>query len=87
LPAWLAAPAFADYKHEPAGSMHPNILEGVVVLVNRLAYDLKLPLSDIVLARLEIRGDVPSVHVRVAEGRRALKSKARVSACRVTISR
>ena len=32
--------------------MRPTILEGDVVLVNRIAYDLKLPLTDIAIARL-----------------------------------
>ena len=52
--------AVADYNPVPSGSMHPNILEGDVVLVDRLAYDLKLPLTDIVLARLgePRRGDI-----------------------------
>jgi signal peptidase I len=40
--------------------MHPNLLEGDVVLVNRLAFDLKVPLTDVVLARLgePQRGDI-----------------------------
>jgi signal peptidase I len=52
--------AIADWNPVPSGSMHPNILEGDVVLVNRLAYDLKLPLTDIILTRLgePQRGDV-----------------------------
>jgi signal peptidase I len=52
--------AVADYNPVPSGSMHPNILEGDVVLVNRLAYNLKLPLTDLVLARLgdPKRGDI-----------------------------
>src|SRR6202035_4581212 len=56
----LARTAVADYNVIPSGSMHPNILEGDVVLVNRLAYNLKLPLTDIVLARLgdPRRGDI-----------------------------
>jgi len=56
--------AIADYNPIPSGSMHPNILEGDVVLVNRLAYDLKLPLTDIVLARLgdPQRGDIVTFH-------------------------
>ncbi len=44
--------AVADWNPIPSGSMRPNLLEGDVVLVNRLAYDLKLPLTDTVLARL-----------------------------------
>lgn len=56
----LIRAAVADYNPVPSGSMHPNILEGDVVLVNRLAYNLKLPLTDIVLARLgdPKRGDI-----------------------------
>ncbi len=52
--------AIADWNPVPSGSMRPTILEGDVVWVDRLAYDLKLPLTDIVLARLgePQRGDV-----------------------------
>ncbi len=52
--------AIADWNPVPSGSMHPNILEGDVVLVNRLAYDLKLPLTDRVLVQLgdPQRGDI-----------------------------
>lgn len=52
--------AVADWSPVPSGSMHPTILEGDVVLVNRLAYQLKLPLTDVVLARTgdPRRGDV-----------------------------
>jgi signal peptidase I len=52
--------AVADWNPIPSGSMRPSLLEGDVVLVNRLAYDLKLPLTDVVLAHLgePQRGDV-----------------------------
>ena len=52
--------AVADWNPIPSGSMRPTIVEGDVVLVNRLAYDLKLPLTDVVLARLgePARGDI-----------------------------
>ena len=52
--------AVADWNPIPSGSMRPTILEGDVVLVNRLAYDLKLPLTDLSLARLgePQRGDI-----------------------------
>ncbi len=52
--------AVADWNPIPSGSMHPNILEGDVVLVNRLAYDLKLPLTDHVIRPLGAprRGDL-----------------------------
>ena len=50
----------ADWNPVPSGSMRPTILEGDVVLINRVAYDLKLPLSDLSLMRLgnPQRGDV-----------------------------
>ena len=52
--------AVADYNPIPSGSMRPTLLEGDVVLVNRLAYDVKLPLTDRVLVHLADprRGDV-----------------------------
>lgn len=52
--------AVADWNPIPSGSMRPTLLEGDVVFVNRLAYDLKVPLTDVVVARLgdPARGDV-----------------------------
>ena len=52
--------AVADWNPIPSGSMRPTLLEGDVVFVDRLAYDLKLPLSDIVLLPLADprRGDI-----------------------------
>jgi len=50
----------ADWNPIPSGSMRPTLLEGDVVLVNRLAYDFKIPLTDIAVAKLgePRRGDV-----------------------------
>lgn len=52
--------AIADWNPIPTGSMRPNILEGDVVLVNRVAYDFKLPLSGVALFSIDNpeRGDV-----------------------------
>ena len=52
--------AMADWNPIPSGSMRPTLLEGDVVLVNRLAYDFKLPLTDVSVAKLgePQRGDV-----------------------------
>ena len=52
--------AIADWNPIPSGSMRPTLLEGDVVLVDRTAYAIKLPLTDIALFRLSepVRGDV-----------------------------
>lgn len=52
--------AIADWNPIPTGSMRPTILEGDVVLVNRLAYDFKIPLTDVSLGALgdPQRGDI-----------------------------
>jgi signal peptidase I len=52
--------AVADWNPVPTGSMQPTILEGDVVLVNRLAYSVKVPLTDVVVARTgePQRGDI-----------------------------
>jgi hypothetical protein len=54
--------------------MRPTLLEGDVVLVDRLAYDLKLPLTDHALARLADpqRGDVVTFS-SPADGTRLIK--------------
>src|SRR5450631_4656523 len=52
--------AIADWNPIPSGSMRPTLLEGDVVLVDRLAYDLKVPITGIAIARISDpeRGDV-----------------------------
>jgi signal peptidase I len=52
--------AIADWNPIPSASMHPNLLEGDVVFVNRLAFDVKIPLTDVVLAHTgnPQRGDI-----------------------------
>ena len=52
--------AIADWNPIPSASMRPTILEGDVVFVNRIAYDLKLPFTDTILAHLgePQRGDI-----------------------------
>jgi signal peptidase I len=56
--------AVADWNPIPSASMHPNLLEGDVVLVNRMAFDLKVPLTDLVLAHMgePARGDIVTFH-------------------------
>ncbi len=52
--------AIADWFLVPSGSMEPTILIGDHVLTNRLAYDAKLPFTNISLAHLDDpqRGDI-----------------------------
>jgi len=52
--------AVADWNPIPSSSMRPNLLEGDVVFVNRLAFDLKLPLTDTIVTHMgePQRGDV-----------------------------
>jgi signal peptidase I len=52
--------AIADWNPVPSGSMRPTLQEGDVVFVNRLAFNLKVPLTNVVLARTgdPVRGDI-----------------------------
>jgi signal peptidase I len=59
----IAAPfksAIADWNWVPTGSMKPSILEGEMVYVNKLAYDLKVPFTTVHLSSWgnPVRGDV-----------------------------
>lgn len=54
LPLLLVASAksaLADINYVPTGSMQPTILPGDVVLINKLAYDLRVPFTFARLAR------------------------------------
>ena len=52
--------AIADWNQVPTGSMKPTILEGDRVIVNKLAYNLKLPFTTWHLAEwsLPLRGAI-----------------------------
>ena len=52
--------AFADWNTVPTGSMKPTILEGDRILVNRMAYDLRIPFTHISLHKIAdpARGDI-----------------------------
>jgi signal peptidase I len=52
--------AIADWNTVPTGSMKPTILEGDRILVNKMAYDLRLPFTHISLMKRAdpARGDI-----------------------------
>jgi signal peptidase I len=66
--------AVADWNDVPTGSMNPSILEGDRILVNKLAYDLKVPYTTWRLARWSApqRGDIV-VFNSPADGTRLVK--------------
>ena len=55
-----AKSAIADINYVPTGSMKPTILEGDVVFINKLAYDLRVPFTFARLAEWSkpARGDI-----------------------------
>ena len=55
-----AKSALADINYVPTGSMKPTILEGDVVFINKLAYDLKVPFTTRRIAQWgdPVRGDI-----------------------------
>jgi signal peptidase I len=63
--------ALADWNVVPTGSMKPTILEGDRILVNKLAYDFKVPLTHIALYKFADprRGDIVVFESRVADTR------------------
>lgn len=52
--------AVADWSDVPTGSMKPTIIEGDRIFVNKMAYDLRVPLTHLSLVRLgePQRGDI-----------------------------
>lgn len=63
--------AIADWNHVPSGSMKPTILEGDRVLVNKMAYDIRLPFTHISLLKLAdpVRGDIIVFDSKVSDKR------------------
>jgi len=66
--------AIADWNDVPSGSMKPTILEGDRIVVNKLAYDLKVPFTAWRIARWTKpqRGDIV-VLFSPADGKRLVK--------------
>jgi signal peptidase I len=63
--------ALADWNAVPTGSMKPTIVEGDRILVNKLAYDLRIPLTHISIRRLAdpARGDIVVFDSKAADMR------------------
>jgi len=63
--------ALADWNVVPTGSMKPTILEGDRILVNKLAYDFRIPLTHISLYRFADprRGDIVVFDSKAADTR------------------
>src|SRR5688572_19120784 len=69
-----AKSALADINYVPTGSMKPTILEGDVVFINKLAYDLRVPFTFARIAQWSdpARGDIV-VCFSPADGTRLVK--------------
>jgi signal peptidase I len=52
--------ALADWYSVPSSSMYPHLVEGDRVIANRIAYDIKVPFTNIVLKQVgdPQRGDI-----------------------------
>jgi len=63
--------ALADWNTVPTGSMKPTILEGDRIFVNKLAYDLKVPLTHISMFKFADpkRGDIVVFDSKAADTR------------------
>lgn len=63
--------SLADWNPVPTGSMKPTILEGDVIWVDKLAYDVKLPLAGIAVKKLADpkRGDIVVFDSKAADKR------------------
>jgi len=63
--------AVADWNQVPTGSMKPTILEGDRILVNKLAYDVRVPFTNNILLKLSDpqRGDIVIFDSEVSDKR------------------
>jgi len=63
--------ALADWNEVPTSSMKPTILEGDRILVNKMAYDVRVPFTHISLHKIAdpVRGDIIVFDSEVAEKR------------------
>lgn len=63
--------SLADWNTVPTGSMKPTIVEGDRIIINKLAYDLHIPFSNVSIAKLgdPKRGDIIIFNSKVSEKR------------------
>jgi len=63
--------SLADWNSVPTGSMKPTIIEGDRIVINKIAYDLKLPFSNLSLMKLgePQRGDIIIFNSKVSKKR------------------
>ena len=63
--------AIADWNDVPTGSMKPTIVEGDRILVDKLAYDIRLPFSKVSLKKLSdpMVGDIIIFDSKAADKR------------------
>jgi signal peptidase I len=63
--------AVADWNEVPTGSMQPTIVEGDRIVVNKLAYDVRVPFTNISLFKFSdpVRGDIIIFDSEVSEKR------------------
>lgn len=63
--------AVADWNDVPTGSMKPTIVEGDRILINKMAYDLKLPFSQYSLIKFAdpLRNDIVIFESKAADKR------------------
>ena len=63
--------AVADWNDVPTGSMKPTIVEGDRILINKMAYDLRLPFSQYSLIKLAdpLRNDIVIFESKAADKR------------------
>lgn len=66
--------SIADWNDVPTGSMKPTILEGDRILINKLAYDLRIPFTHVSLMKISnpSRGDIIIFDAEAA-GKRLVK--------------
>lgn len=63
--------SFADWYHIPSASMQPNLIEGDRILVNKMAYRLDVPFTDIGVMKVAQpeRGDIVVFDSKAADKR------------------